>query len=701
LVNYKFIAMKKIIILLSFLLVITSGNAQTPVSGGIYSNTTWTLANSPYIVTDTVVVFPGVTLTIQPGVVVKFNNNMRLEVRQATLIANGTANDSITFTSNSSSPTPGIWSDIFLNYGNSPIQFNYCKFLYAHNGLLVDNPYDLKIRNSRFSRNINGYFILDQMNPAKVDSCSFINNFDYGIRYQTYGTLNFCVFSNNQTGMFVSNTILNNCTINNNQIGIYAAYGQVYIKNCIINSNTNMGVNIFEEYDTITNCQIKFNNIGISTNTGWGESTIIMNTIENNVIGIKSNNAGNQINCNKICNNTSYGFYNNVNIANSISNNYWCSTDSSIIASQIYDGYDNANLGLVTFMPIDTMQCYLTGCNLQVTATVTNATCDTCYNGSATAHVVNGFAPYTYTWYTTPLQTTQTATGLDPGTYTLCVMDANGCTACNYNIYVDSTNCTGFSATAHGANSTCSTCNDGKAWVNINGGTPPFSYSWYTSPMQNTDTAIGLLPGTYGVCITDQYGCAVCDSVLISTGSCSAHFNLYPDSIILHQYYAVNMASGVAPLSYLWQWGDGTTSTGPYPSHTYANAGFYAICLDITDSVGCTSHFCNSYYLQKSTNTMVTITVIPDVAVGMNDNSSDKTISIFPNPSPGLINIAFAGSTKETRVDVINSFGQVVLTKNITNPALTTLDLSNRAKGMYFIKVQNGNGISIKKVIIE
>ncbi len=65
--------------------------AQTYFYGGIYANTTWTLANSPYIITDTVVVFPGDTLTIQPGVVVKFDSTVYMEIRQATLIANGTA----------------------------------------------------------------------------------------------------------------------------------------------------------------------------------------------------------------------------------------------------------------------------------------------------------------------------------------------------------------------------------------------------------------------------------------------------------------------------------------------------------------------------------------------------------------------------------------------------------------------------------
>jgi hypothetical protein len=50
-----------------FILISNLSLAQTNVSGGIYSNTTWTTAGSPYIVTDTIKVFPGVTLTIQPG----------------------------------------------------------------------------------------------------------------------------------------------------------------------------------------------------------------------------------------------------------------------------------------------------------------------------------------------------------------------------------------------------------------------------------------------------------------------------------------------------------------------------------------------------------------------------------------------------------------------------------------------------------
>ena len=70
--------------------------AQTFISGTITTNTTWTKINSPYIVTGNVVVDPGNTLTIQPGVLVKFNQFARLVIRRSNLNAIGSVTDSIT-----------------------------------------------------------------------------------------------------------------------------------------------------------------------------------------------------------------------------------------------------------------------------------------------------------------------------------------------------------------------------------------------------------------------------------------------------------------------------------------------------------------------------------------------------------------------------------------------------------------------------
>jgi hypothetical protein len=53
--------------------------AQTEIGGGIYENTTWTVEESPYIVTSSLVVFDNIEITIEPGVELRFNAATNLE----------------------------------------------------------------------------------------------------------------------------------------------------------------------------------------------------------------------------------------------------------------------------------------------------------------------------------------------------------------------------------------------------------------------------------------------------------------------------------------------------------------------------------------------------------------------------------------------------------------------------------------------
>ena len=104
--------MNKTFFLLLFSFMITSPISATDVSGPITSNTLWTVANSPYVVTGNILVMEGVTLTIEPGVEVRFDASKALQVN-GTLVARGTAADSIRFTSNTTQ-TPGAWGNIYF-----------------------------------------------------------------------------------------------------------------------------------------------------------------------------------------------------------------------------------------------------------------------------------------------------------------------------------------------------------------------------------------------------------------------------------------------------------------------------------------------------------------------------------------------------------------------------------------------------------
>ena len=78
--------------LVSCLVMSSTALAQATVSGTISTNTTWTIAGSPYMIASNanVIVSAGVILTIQPGVVVKGQNPASQLTVNGTLLANGT-----------------------------------------------------------------------------------------------------------------------------------------------------------------------------------------------------------------------------------------------------------------------------------------------------------------------------------------------------------------------------------------------------------------------------------------------------------------------------------------------------------------------------------------------------------------------------------------------------------------------------------
>ncbi|MES2556716.1 MAG: T9SS type A sorting domain-containing protein [Bacteroidota bacterium] len=313
-----------------------SSFAQTNVGGVISSNTQWTIANSPYIVTDTVVILPNVTLTIEPGVEIKFDANQLLDVR-GKLTALGTVTDSISFVSNVSE-LPGSWFGMIVNLElHAIIDLQYTKIkqaryaFYVIFGSVSLDP--ITIRNSLIEKNISGLIGYSHTDKIIFDSCHFINNtFGIGLVPMT------------PTGGFK----LTNSYFIDNQYGLANAGGTV--SNCVFACN-NTGLKFTS--GLIENCTISDNNTGIDYFDIFNGITVKRSAIVKNNIGMILPHQSDITN-NYICNNSTANvklssFYNH-----DLRNNCWCDVDSLLITEKIIDVYDNALLGAVLFsLPVD------------------------------------------------------------------------------------------------------------------------------------------------------------------------------------------------------------------------------------------------------------------------------------------------------------------------------------------------------------
>jgi uncharacterized repeat protein (TIGR01451 family) len=96
--------------------LVTSG--PTTVCGTISSDTLWKALDGPFVITCEVVVPAGVTLTLEPGVVVKFNSLLGIQVL-GHLVAQGTESRGILFTSNRSRLRRGDWDGIGIGNGGT------------------------------------------------------------------------------------------------------------------------------------------------------------------------------------------------------------------------------------------------------------------------------------------------------------------------------------------------------------------------------------------------------------------------------------------------------------------------------------------------------------------------------------------------------------------------------------------------------
>jgi len=77
---------------------------------------------------------------------------------------------------------------------------------------------------------------------------------------------------------------------------------------------------------------------------------------------------------------------------------------------------------------------------------------------------------------------------------------------------------------------------------------------------------------------------------------------------------------GIGPFSYLWRFGDGTTSTSAFPEHVYTRAGFYEVTLILTDVIGCSGQVSEKDFIEVLLRAIPVINVVPRVTTFSSPN---------------------------------------------------------------------------------
>ncbi|MBL7771777.1 MAG: gliding motility-associated C-terminal domain-containing protein, partial [Chitinophagaceae bacterium] len=209
-----------------------------------------------------------------------------------------------------------------------------------------------------------------------------------------------------------------------------------------------------------------------------------------------------------------------------------------------------------------------------------------CNGGSATitANASGGTGALVYSLNGSAYQSSNSFTNLNPGVYTVVVMDANNCTTSSSIsiiqpglLQLDSVQLT---------TPTCIPGNDGTVIVFASGGTPSYMYS-AGGANQASNILTGLAAGNYTITVTDLNGCTITQSITLNSPSAPQIDSILVTDVTcfsgLDGTITTFASGGLGTLTYLLNPGASSNTSGVFAS---LNANTYTIT--VTDVNQCT-----------------------------------------------------------------------------------------------------------------
>lgn len=276
----------------------------------------------------------------------------------------------------------------------------------------------------------------------------------------------------------------------------------------------------------------------------------------------------------------------------------------------------------------------------------------------------------TYLW--SDNSTNQTLMATVNGTYMVTVTNANGCSAS------DTINVTLNMPPVIFLGIDTIICGGG---IILDGQIAGATYLW--SDNSTNQTLMVTASGTYSVVVTDANGCTGTDAITVTVNTPPTVSGTAPSVICLDD--AVMALTGGSPAGGTWT-GPGVSGNNFDPMA--AGSGTHQLTYTYTDSLGC-SNF-------DTTTTFVDLCM--DVIAPETNN-----FGIVPNPNNGSFVVEFNISAEKATIEVVDVTGKVVQStqvNSVTNGTRATINCSEQANGVYFIRVIANGASTMKKMMI-
>ena len=162
-------------------------------------------------------------------------------------------------------------------------------------------------------------------------------------------------------------------------------------------------------------------------------------------------------------------------------------------------------------------------------------------------------------------------------------------------------------------------------------------------------------------------------------------------------------------LTVTWDWGDGSTTNGLYPSHTYSVAGKYYICVNASINGNCNTVTCQNDSVYRlaynSVNSSMVYVNVYNGLSGINQLAvNNEQVTLYPNPSNGIIQLA-VDNVRLKELKVYDITGKLAYSQPTPNPSKDgnniTVDLSNLQNGIYNLSIISNGGVVNKRVVIS